>query len=96
VFAGLLTLEQWDRDTAVCVTLGLPLLDTRVRKLVQASWLTEYSHFDGLWMHPSSQLRAPRELKDLLTTLMPPASRQRDEDTSRPVAVPASDLAPLS
>src|SRR5688572_14919532 len=45
VYAGLLTLVEWDRDTAVCAMLGLPLLDTRVRKLVQASWLPEYSHF---------------------------------------------------
>lgn len=95
VFAGLLTLVEWERDTAVCLTLGLPILDTRVRKLVQASWLPEYSHFDGLWIHPSSQLRPPRELKELLASLMPP-SRPRDEDISRPVALPASDVAPLA
>jgi hypothetical protein len=96
VFAGLLTLVEWERDTAVCISLGLPILDARVRKLVQASWLPEYSHYDGLWMHPSSQLRAPRELKDLLASLMPPVPRLRDDDVSRPVGVPQSDMAPLT
>jgi hypothetical protein len=72
VFAGLVTLTAWERDTGLRLLLGLPLLDARIRRRVQATWLTEYSHFDGLWLHSAQKLAVPPELKELLISLTSP------------------------
>lgn len=88
VFAGLVTLTAWERDTALRLLLGLPLLDTRIRRRVQATWLTEYSHFDGLWLHPAQNLAVGPELKELLISLTPARA-------SEPGTLPDSGLASL-
>jgi hypothetical protein len=88
VFAGLITLTAWERDTALRLLLGLPLLDARIRRRVQATWLTEYSHFDGLWLHPAQNLVVAPELKELLISLTPARA-------SGPGSPPDSGLASL-
>ncbi len=88
VFAGLVTLTAWERDTALRLLLGLPLLDARIRRRVQATWLTEYSHFDGLWLHPAQNLAVGPELKELLISLTPARA-------SEPGTSPDSGLASL-
>lgn len=71
VFAGMVRLVRWDRDSALRVMLGLPLLEAKIRKAVRATWLADYSHFAGLWLHASERMKVPGELRELLATLAP-------------------------
>lgn len=75
VFVGMVRLGQWDRDSALRVLLGLPLLEAKVRKTVRGTWLADFSHFGGLWLHASEQLHASpaaAELRELLLRTVPP------------------------
>ncbi len=71
VFAGMLRLVRWDRDSTLRVMLGLPLLEAKIRKTVRATWLADYSHFAGLWLHASERMKAPGELRELLAAVAP-------------------------
>ena len=75
VFVGMVRLAQWDRTSALRVLVGLPLLEAKVRKTVRATWLADFSHFGGLWLHASESLHATpamAELRDLMVQLAPP------------------------
>jgi hypothetical protein len=75
VFVGMVRLAQWDRTSALRVLIGLPLLEAKVRKTVRATWLADFSHFGGLWLHASEGLTgtsAMGELRDLMVQLAPP------------------------
>ena len=78
VLVGMVRLGTWDRISALRVLIGLPLLEAKVRKAVRATWLADYSHFGGLWLHASEQVigdpAASGELRQLLMQLTPPAS----------------------
>lgn len=75
VYFGMLRLARWERDSALRLLLGLPLLETRIRKTVRGLWLCEVSHFGGLWLHASEQLLqgtdAPGELRRLMLQVAP-------------------------
>jgi hypothetical protein len=76
VFVGMVRLAQWERESALRVLLGLPLLETKVRKTVRGTWLADFSHFGGLWLHASEQLHnspAIGDLRNLMLQLVPPA-----------------------
>lgn len=76
VYLGMVRLAQWERDSALRVLLGLPLLETKIRRMVRTLWIGEISHFGGLWLHASEQLHATgamRELRELLIELTPPS-----------------------
>lgn len=77
VLVGMVRLAKWERSSALCVLVGLPLLEHRVRKAVRGTWLADFSHFGGLWLHASEQLHADTaamgELRDLLLNLVPPS-----------------------
>jgi hypothetical protein len=78
VLIGMVRLAHWERDSALRVLLGLPLLEHKVRKLVRGTWLADFSHFGGLWLHASEQLHAEGglgELRDVMLELVPPAPR---------------------
>lgn len=80
VFVGMVRLGKWDRISALRLLIGLPLLEAKVRKTVRATWLADYSHFGGLWLHASEQLHASgdtAELRELLLKLTPGSSRSR-------------------
>lgn len=77
VFAGMVRLSSWERDSALRLLLGLPILEARMRKTVSATWLADYSHFAGLWLHASERLNQPGELQDILGKLVPVGSRRR-------------------
>jgi hypothetical protein len=84
VFVGMVRLHRWERRSALRLLVGLPLLEKRVRRVVRSSWLADYSHFGGLWLHASEQLEkttGPRELRQLLMALT--ASSPAD-DASQP------------
>ena len=59
-------LVRWEHTSAVRLLLSIPLLEARIRKTVRATWLADYSHFAGLWLHASDELR---ELIGSLTPL---------------------------
>lgn len=91
VYLGMVRLAQWERDSALRLLLGLPLLETKIRKMVRTLWLGEVSHFGGLWLHASEQLNATnamRELRDLLKHLTPP-TMPRPDDTGAFEAMPS-------
>ena len=77
VLVGMVRLARWERTSALRVLLGLPLLETKVRKMVRGTWLADFSHFGGLWLHSSEQIQSsagPAELRELLLQLAPPAA----------------------
>lgn len=81
VLACMVRLNTWERTSALRLLIGLPLLEARVRKTVRATWLADYSHFAGLWLHASERLELPAELRDLLGSVAPLASsRSRSGD----------------
>lgn len=71
VFVGLVRLVRWERESALRVMLGVPLLEAKIRKAVRATWLADYSHFGGLWLHASERMKVPTELRELLGALAP-------------------------
>ncbi|MBX3588232.1 MAG: hypothetical protein KF796_16480 [Ramlibacter sp.] len=71
VFVGMVRLVRWERTSGLRVLLGLPLLEAKIRKTIRATWLADYSHFTGLWLHASEQLQLPDELRELLGNLAP-------------------------
>lgn len=76
VLVGMVRLAKWERLSALRVLVGLPLLESKVRRAVRATWLADYSHFGGLWLHASEQIHAQgatAELRDLLMQLTPPS-----------------------
>lgn len=71
VLVGLVRLVSWERDSALRLLLGLPMLEVKVRKSLRATWLADYSHFAGLWLHSSEHLHRSEELRSLLGELSP-------------------------
>ena len=96
VFVGMVRLAQWERASALRVLVGLPLLEAKVRKTVRATWLADFSHFGGLWLHASDQLSsgpAAAELRDLLLQLVPPSPAHAKAGAGqRSGAYPSSSL----
>lgn len=71
VFIGMVRLVRWEQTSSLRVLLGIPLLEAKIRKTVRATWLADYSHFAGLWLHVSEQMQIPAELRELLGSLAP-------------------------
>jgi hypothetical protein len=74
IYVGMLRLARWERDSAIRLLLGLPLLEAKIRRTVRGLWLCEVSHFGGLWLHASEQLQATDamvELRQLVLQLTP-------------------------
>ena len=65
VFIGMLRLVHWERASAVRLLLGLPILESRLRRVVRGSWLRDLSHFGGIWLHASGQLQDSQAMQDL-------------------------------
>ena len=96
VLVGMVRLHRWERTSGLRLLIGLPLIESRVRKLVRSTWLADYSHFGGLWLHAAEHLHeepGTEELRELLMTLTPPqASASAQTPASHPFAHP--DIAP--
>jgi hypothetical protein len=74
VLVAMVRLHRWERAAALRLLVGLPLIESRVRKLVRSTWLADYSHFAGLWLHASEHLHEDpgvEELRELLSSLTP-------------------------
>lgn len=83
ILVGMVRLQQWERPSALRLLLGLPLLEVRVRKLVRSTWLADYSHFGGLWLHASEKLQHGGhlgELKTLFHALVQPGEGAARQD----------------
>ena len=65
IYGGMMRLTRWQRDSALRVLLGLPLLEAKIRKMVRSLWLGEVSHFGGLWLHASEQLTSTEAMTEL-------------------------------
>lgn len=71
VFQGALRLIAWQRKPVLRLLLGLPLIESSVRKAIDTTWLSDLSHFDGLWLHPSPEFgqQGAAELRNLILSL---------------------------
>lgn len=97
VFVGMVRLAQWDRISGLRVLLGLPLLEAKVRKMVRATWLADFSHFGGLWLHASEQLQgtpAVGELRQLMLQLVPPSPAAPGQEEAGNSGYSSSSLPP--
>ncbi|MCG2593093.1 hypothetical protein LZ009_09900 [Ramlibacter sp. XY19] len=65
IYGCMMRLTRWQRDSALRVLLGLPLLEAKIRKMVRSLWLGEVSHFGGLWLHASEQLTSTEAMAEL-------------------------------
>jgi hypothetical protein len=65
LYIGMLRLVKWDRAPSVRLLLGLPILESRLRRVVRGSWLHEVSAFGGVWLHASGQLQDTLAMEDL-------------------------------
>ena len=75
IFVALIRILAWERRPALRLLLGLPLLERKVRKAIRAHWVSEASHFGGLWLHASERLAdtpADAELRHLIGSLTQP------------------------
>lgn len=91
VLVAMVRLHRWDRASALKLLLGLPLIESRLRKLVRSTWLADYSHFAGLWLHASEHLHEDpgvEELRALLSSLTPTMDPQPHPKVTVPRAVP--------
>ena len=96
VFVAMIRLMQWERHSALRVLLGLPLLEAKIRKAVRETWLADYAHFVGLWLHSSEHVHDTEgmsELRRLMKGLapLPPAAAASTEAHS----LPGPDSQPL-
>lgn len=97
VFVGMVRLAQWDRTSGLRVLLGLPLLEAKVRRMVRATWLADFSHFGGLWLHASEQLHATAafgELRELMLQLVPPSPAGPGQEEAGHSGYSSSSLSP--
>ena len=100
VLIGMVRLAHWERLSGLRVLVGLPLLEAKVRKSLRASWLADYSHFGGLWLHASSRVPpegAAIELRDALAQLVPPSAARGGLAANEPgVAYDVNSESPAS
>lgn len=53
-FAGYVRILKWDPVVMPVLLQNLPVIDARVRKLVDASVILEGTHFSGLWFQANN------------------------------------------
>ena len=79
-FTAVVCLTSWERNAVVRVLLGLPLLDKKIRKAVDVSWLADVSVFRGLQLKVAESLhdaQASAELRHLVVSLTGPKETYR-------------------
>ncbi|HXE50555.1 MAG TPA: hypothetical protein VN663_19420 [Ramlibacter sp.] len=53
-FAGYVRILKWDAVVTPVLLQNLPVIDSRIRKVVNASVILEGTHYAGLWIQASS------------------------------------------
>jgi hypothetical protein len=81
MFVAMLRLTSWERTSAIRLLLGLPILESRLRRAIRGSWLRELSHFGGIWVHASGQLQDTHAMEDLRMLIV---DIERREHESQP------------
>ena len=62
-YAGYVRLLRWDPVLTPVILQNLPVIDARIRKVVDASVILEHTHFVGLWFQATSGVPgAPQSL----------------------------------
>lgn len=62
-FAGYVRILRWDSVLTPVLLQNIPVIDGRIRKVVNASVILEHTHFAGLWFQATSATEgAPRQL----------------------------------
>jgi hypothetical protein len=85
VVVAALRLTNWERVSVLRILLGLPMLEARVHQAVAATWLSDVSHFAGVWLNASAELHESQgagELRDLIMDLAPPRRLPRPDPDS--------------
>jgi hypothetical protein len=80
IFIGMLRLARWERKSAVRLLVGLPILESRLRRIVRGSWLHDLSYFGGVWLHASGQLQDSHAMEDLRLLLLEVERREAREE----------------
>ena len=90
MFVAMLRLTTWERTSAIRLLLGLPILESRLRRAVRGSWLREVSHFGGIWVHASGQLQDGHAMEDLRMLIVD--VERRDHESSQPPSHPDASV----
>jgi hypothetical protein len=90
MFVAMLRLTTWERTSAIRLLLGLPILESRLRRAVRGSWLREVSHFGGIWVHASGQLQDGLAMEDLRSLIV--EVERRDRESSQPPSHPDASV----
>ena len=53
-FAGYVRILKWDGVLTPVLLQNMPVIDARIRKVVDASVILEHTHFAGLWFQATS------------------------------------------
>jgi hypothetical protein len=70
-FAGYVRLLKWDAVLTPVLLQNMPVIDGRIRKVVDASVILEHTHFAGLWFQATSSAEgAPKALSGLPVELI--------------------------
>lgn len=72
IYLGMVRLTKWQSRTSLRLLVALPLLEVKTRQSLETSWLLDVSHFGGLWVHASSNLRNGEvfgDIRDAITAL---------------------------
>lgn len=68
VFVALVRMVRWEQRSSMRLLVGLPLLEQKIRKAVRGTWLADYSHFAGLWLHASERLEVPPDMREWMAS----------------------------
>jgi len=72
IYLGMVRLSKWNPRTSMRLLVALPLLEVKTRQSLETTWLVDVSHFGGLWVHASSNLRTGEvmgDIRDAITRL---------------------------
>jgi hypothetical protein len=96
VFVGMLRLTSWERTSAIRLLLGLPILESRLRRAVRGSWMRDLSYFGGVWLHASGQLQDTHAMEDLRAAVIDIERKDNVPHSDGSVwSVPTTDLGGL-
>lgn len=63
VYVVLVTVTDPGFETALQLAHLAPNIEKRVAEMVGATWLGDYTHFSGVWLHWSDQIRIPEAVR---------------------------------
>ncbi len=70
-FAGYIRILKWDSNVTPVLLQNMPVIDARIRRVVNASVILEYTHFAGLWFQATSSTEgSPKALMGLPAELL--------------------------